>query len=330
LNGRLSETRLGSGDIAPLLDNGLLDLPWVRAGPGADLLGDVNALLSRLQEWHQLGDMLALPLWLKVASLLRNLLDNGLLLVKALLWARLQLTARWATELTWDLLTLSLRRVLLDILLLRLADLLGPLGTLLLGGVSLGDILALLLLDGLTSNNIILNIVLVVTGLALRLVDGLTLLRALSVTDQGSVAELDLLIRSNLLVLNEAVLDEVLLALLLLLRLEVSGVGGVTLLAVAMLALNDVIVLGLLNHDDLVDTPLSSSSDGSNVKSDIIATTLAGATGWQGKANSGFLVLMMMVVVMLMVSGMPSVGVGLLVEWEGSPQVLSSPVGASS
>jgi len=274
--------------------------------------------------------MLALPLWLKVASLLRNLLDNGLLLVKALLWARLQLTARWATELTWDLLTLSLRRVLLDILLLRLADLLGPLGTLLLGGVSLGDILALLLLDGLTSNNIILNIVLVVTGLALRLVDGLTLLRALSVTDQGSVAELDLLIRSNLLVLNEAVLDEVLLALLLLLRLEVSGVGGVTLLAVAMLALNDVIVLGLLNHDDLVDTPLSSSSDGSNVKSDIIATTLAGATGWQGKANSGFLVLMMMVVVMLMVSGMPSVGVGLLVEWEGSPQVLSSPVGASS
>merc|ERR1712168_137583 len=152
---RLGEARLGSWHIAPLLDNRLLDLPWVGARPGADLLGDVNTLLSGLQKRHKLGDVLALLLGLQVASLLWDLPDHSLLLVKALLWARLQLTSRWATKLTWDLLTLGFWGVLLDILLLGLTDLLGPLGTLLLSGVTLGDILALLLLDGLALNNVI-------------------------------------------------------------------------------------------------------------------------------------------------------------------------------
>ena len=89
-----------------------------------------------------------------------NLLGDSLGLVKALLWARLQLTTGWAAKLTGNLLALSLRRILLDTLPLSLADLLGPLGTLLLSGVSLSDILALLLLDGLTLNNIVLDIVL--------------------------------------------------------------------------------------------------------------------------------------------------------------------------
>jgi len=262
---RLGKSRLCSGDIAPLLDNGFLDLPWVSAGPGADLLGDVDAFLSWLEKRDQLGNMLALPLGLKVASLLRDLLDNGLLLVKTLLWARLELAAGWATKLTWDLLALSLRRILLDLLLLRRTDLFRPLGTLLLSGVSLGDILALLLLDGLTSDNVILNVVLMVPGLTLGLIYGLTLLRALSLADKGSVTKLDGLLRSNLLVLNEATFDEVLLTLLFLLRLKVSGVRGVALLAVAMLALNDVVILSLLNHDNLVDTPLTSSGNGPNV-----------------------------------------------------------------
>ena len=64
---RLGETRLLGGHVAPLLDNWLLDLPWVGAGPGADFLGNVNALLSRLEERHQFGDVLALLLGLKVA-----------------------------------------------------------------------------------------------------------------------------------------------------------------------------------------------------------------------------------------------------------------------
>merc|ERR1719312_855094 len=114
-----------------------------------------------------------------------------------------------------------------------------------------------------------------VTGLTLRLVDGLTLNGAFSVTDQGSVTEVNLLFAGSLLVLNEAALDEVLLALLLLLGLEVSGVGSVALLAVAVLALNDIIVLCLLNHDNFVNAPLSSSSNGSDVEGNVfISTTL--------------------------------------------------------
>jgi len=322
LNCYLGKAGLGSWHITPLLDNRLLDLPGVGAGPGADLLGDVDALLGGLEQRHQLGDVLALLLGLQVASLLWDFGHNGLSLGEALLWAWLQLTARWTAKLTWDLLTLGLGRVLLDIGLLLGTDLLGPLGTLLLSGVSLGDILALLLLDGLTLNNVILNIVLVVPGLALRLVDSLTLDGALALADQGGVTELDLLLRGNLPVLDEAVLPEVLLALLLLLGLEVGGVGGVALLGVAMLALNDVIVLSLLNHHDLVNTPLTSSSNGSNVQGNLTAT-LTGSTGINCLMGMGVLVFM------VVMGSMASSTAALLVEWESSPEVLAPPVGTS-
>ena len=69
----LGKAGLGSWHITPLLDNRLLDLPGVGAGPGADLLGDVHALLSWLEEGHKLGDVLALLLGLKGASLLWHL-----------------------------------------------------------------------------------------------------------------------------------------------------------------------------------------------------------------------------------------------------------------
>ena len=88
----LSKSGLSSWYLAPLLDNWLLDLPWVGARPGADLLGDVNAFLSRLEQRHQFGDMLALLLGLKITGLLRYLCNNSLLPVKALLWARFELT----------------------------------------------------------------------------------------------------------------------------------------------------------------------------------------------------------------------------------------------
>jgi len=270
----LSQARLSSGDIAPLFDNRLLHLPWVGARPGADLLGDVNTLLSWLQKWHKLSDMLALPLWLKVASLLRHLLNDGLFLVKALLWAGGEDTSRWATELTGHLLTLGFRRVLLNSQFLRGTDLLGPFCTLLFSSVTLGDILTLLLLDGLTLDNIILNIVLMVPGLTLRLIDGLTFFWTLAFTDQRGVAKLDWLLRGNLFVFNKAAFDEVLFTLLLLLRLKVSSVSGVALLAVAVLALDDIIIFSFFNHDNLVNAPLSSSSNGSNVKSNLITTSL--------------------------------------------------------
>merc|ERR1711936_898535 len=58
--------------------------------------------------------------------------------------------------------------------------------------------------------------------------------------------------------------------------------GGVALLGVAMLALDDIIVLSLLNHDNLVNATLTSGSNGSNVQGDVITATLTGATGIDG------------------------------------------------
>ena len=72
----LSQSGLLGGDVTPLLDDGLLDLPGVGTGPGADLLGDVNAHLLGLEEGHQLGDVLARSLGLQVAVFLRNLFDK--------------------------------------------------------------------------------------------------------------------------------------------------------------------------------------------------------------------------------------------------------------
>ncbi len=118
---------------------------------------------------------------------------------------------------------------------------------------------------------------LMVTGLTLRLVDGLTLLRALAHTDEGSVAEPDGLIKGHLLVFDEAALLEVLITLLLLLRLKVGGVGGVAPLGVAVVALDVVIVLGLLHHDNLVNAALSGGGDGANVKLDIVLGLAAAA-----------------------------------------------------
>ena len=80
-------------------------------------------------------------------------------------------------------------------------------------GVAGGLVLALLLLDGLALNNVVLDVVLLLLGPALGLVLG--------------PAHLDGLVVDNLLVVNEAVLPEVLLALLLLLGLVVGHVGGV-------------------------------------------------------------------------------------------------------
>ena len=127
----------------------------------------------------------------------------------------------------------------------------------------------------------------VISGLAHRLVDSLALLGTFTLADEGSVAELDLLIKSNLLVFNEAVLDEVLLALFLLLGLEVGGVCGVTPLGVAVLALNDVIVFGLFDHDDLVDTTFTGSSNGTDIEGNFSAgSSLTGVTGWWGNTGS--------------------------------------------
>ena len=71
-----SKARFGSRHVAPLLHNGLLDLPGIPPGPGAHLLGDVDTLLSGLEEGDKLGDVLALTLGLEVTGLLGNLVKD--------------------------------------------------------------------------------------------------------------------------------------------------------------------------------------------------------------------------------------------------------------
>merc|ERR1719414_1873676 len=101
-------------------------------------------------------------------------------------------------------------------------------------------------------------------GPALGLVLGTADLGSLNVTilDQRSSADLDSLVEGNLFVLDETALPEVLLALLLLLGVVVGDVGGVASLVVAMVTLDHIIVLNLLNHLNLVNTSLAVRARG--------------------------------------------------------------------
>lgn len=301
-------------NVTPLLDNGLGDLLGVGPLPGADLLGDINALLSGLQRRNKLGDVTARSLGLQRTGLLGNLLDDGLLLVETFLGSRLQNTAGGSAKLSGDLLTVGLGGVLLNTLGVLTALIPGPFGTFLLGGVALSLVDTFFFLDDLASDDVIFNVMFVVAGLTLGLVDGLTFDGTFTITDQGSVAEPDGLFEGNLLVLDEAVLLEVLVALLLLLGLEVGGVGGVAPLGVAMVALDLLVVFGLFDHHNLVDTSLTGGSNGADVKGGIIALSLARVT--VASRSNGLLMMSMIVIVIVIVMGTSIGSAELLIEGE--------------
>merc|ERR1711970_41795 len=273
----LGKTRFLRRNIAPFLDNWLLDLPWVGSGPGADLLGDINALLSRGKLRDKLGHMLACTLGLKRTLFLGGILDNGLGFVVTFFSSLLESTTSGGTEFSWLLGTSSDGCVLLHILLGDRAHLLGPLGAFGVGSVSRGFILTLLLNLSPALNNIILNIMNLLLGPALRLSSAN--LRSLNITvlyKRGS-ADLNGLIKSDFLVFNETVLSVVLLALLFLLGLVVGDIGGVAPLVVRVITLHNIIILSLLNHLNFVNTFLairsrSSSCNGSKAHICIIAT----------------------------------------------------------
>merc|ERR1712106_447923 len=270
----LSQTRLLRRHITPFLDNWLLDLPWVGSLPGADLLGDINTLLSRFKLGDKLGHMLAGTLGLKSTLFLWSILDNSLGFVKALLSSLLESTTSWRTELPGLLGTSGDWGVLLHLLLGDRADLLGPLGALGVGGVSRGFILTLLLNLSCALNNIILNIMNLLLGPALRLIFSSANLRSLNITvlHKGSSADLNSPIESNLLVFNKTALPVVLLALLLLLGLVGGDIGGVAPFVIRVITLHNIIILSLLNHLNFVNTSLairSRSSSSYSSKADI-------------------------------------------------------------
>jgi len=296
---QLGEARFLRRHVTPLLDNWLLDLPWVGSGPGADLLGDINTLLGRGELRDQLGHVLAGTLGLKRTLFLGGILDNGLGFVVTLLSTLLESATSWGTEFPWLLGTSGDGGVLLHILLGDRADLLGPLGALGVGGVARGLIFTLLFNLGSALNNIILDIMDLLFGPALRLVLSSADLRSLNITvlNKRSSADLDSLIKSNLLVFDETVLPEVLLALLFLLGLVVGDIGGVTPLVVRVVTLDHIIILGLLNHLNLVNTLLAiiTRPGGSNI-SEAYAGIIATLSG-RSRVNSlvGGMVTMVMV-----------------------------------
>ena len=114
-------------------------------------------------------------------------------------------------------------------------------------------------------------------GPALRLILSAADLRALdgAILDKRSTADLDSLIEGNLLVLNEAVLPEVLLTLLLLLGLVVGHIGGVAPLVIAVVTLHHIIILGLFHHLHLVNATLT------------ISTSLSSSNGPKAHINTG-------------------------------------------
>merc|ERR1712203_752066 len=245
-------------------------------------------------------------------------------------WGR-QRTPRWARawapawsracRLSGLLGTSSDGGVLLHLLLGDGAHLPWPLGALGVGGVARGLVLTLLFDLGGALNNIVLNVVNLLLGPALGFVLGPANLRSLDITilDKGGPADLGSLVEGDLLVLDETALPEILFAVLLLLGLIVRHIGGVTPPVIGVVALDDVVVLSLLNHLDLVDTSLavssrSSSSNSGEAHVSVVSLTLG--TSLKGLDRLAFMVFSMvavmitMSVVLLAVLGVEGEGVG--------------------
>ena len=154
-----SEAGLLRWDVAPFLDDGLLDLPRVSSGPGADLLGNIHTLLSWAQLGDQLGDVLTGPLGLQRTLLLGGVLDDSLDLVVTLLSSLLEPTPSGGAELPGLLGAAGDGGVLLHVLLGDAAHLPGPLGALGVGGVAGGLVLALLLHLSPALHHVVLHVV---------------------------------------------------------------------------------------------------------------------------------------------------------------------------
>merc|ERR1712080_223274 len=312
---KLGKARFLGRNVAPLLHHRLLHLPGVGPGPGAHLLGYIHALLGGLQLGHQLGDVLTGSLGLQSTLLLGGVLHNGLDLVITLWNSLFGTTASRSTQLPGLLGAASDGSVLLHWLLRHGAHLLGPLGALGVGGVAGGLVLTQLLNLGLALDNNVLDIMNLLLGPALGLVlspaDRGTI--DVAVLDQRSPADVGCLVEGDLFVLDETVLPEVLLALLLLLGFVVGHVGGVTPPVVGVVALHHIVVLCLLHHLHLVNTPLTVSTRSSSCYSTkvywyIIPLTVSTAA----KRGGGSVVVVMVFVVLLRTV--------LLVEGEGASE----------
>jgi len=151
----------------------------------------------------------------------------------------------------------------------------GPFATLFFGSVTLSLGNAFLFKSFFAFDDIIFDLVGMVSSFTLRFINGFTFFFfTLALANQRGVAELDCFFLSLLLVFNETRFGEGLLALFFLLGLKIGGVSSVALLTVAVFASDDVIVFGGFLHNNFVDASLSSAGDGSNAQIYFIFTSL--------------------------------------------------------
>merc|ERR1719260_196990 len=150
----------------------------------------------------------------------------------------------------------------------------------------------------------------------LRLILSSTYFRSLYITvlHQRGSTNSNSLIESNLLIFNETVFPEVLLAFLLLLRLIVCDVRGVAPLVVGVVTLHNIIVLSLLNHLNLVNTFLASSSYSSKACISLSSLTLV-------TSRHSFIMMLFMVSMVVVVIIFTCIGI----EGEGSNKRFSIP-----
>merc|ERR1711875_109349 len=202
------------------------------------------------------------PLGLQRALFLWGILYNSLGFVITCLRSLLEPTASRSTKLSRLLSTSSDWCVLCDPLLPNITHLSGPLGAFGKGGVSRCFILALPILDSLTLNYIIFNIMLLLLGPAFRFILSSADLRSLyiAILYQGSSAHLDGLIEGNLFIVNETVLPEILLTLLFLLGFIVCNISCVASPVIGVVTLHHFIILGFFHHLYFVNTSLSIPS----------------------------------------------------------------------
>ena len=132
---------------------------------------------------------------------------------------------------------------------------------------------------------------------------------------------------TDLLVLDETVLPEVLFALLLLLGLVLGDIGGVAPPVVGVVALDHVVVLGLLDHLNLVNTPLAiSSRSGSSNSREAHIGVVSLTLGTSLKSLNRLATMAFSMVTMVSIMGsmvLPSTLLG--VEGEGAEKVPALP-----
>merc|ERR1719347_672838 len=125
-----------------------------------------------------------------------------------------------------------------------------------------------------------------------------------TVFHQWLSTNLNIFFQSNLFILDEAALSEILLAFFLLLGLVVSNIGGVAPLVIGVITLHNIIILSLLNHLYFVNTFLTISTRTSssysweadiNIFSSLTSKPTVNSLGW-------LMCLMMLVMVMMFIS----------------------------